>query len=1136
MILGLKRLSTARLQSRLSAWLERSLANRIVLRSQLIAFAVLLVSGLIYYPITVSYVQEASALKLHLVATRFAQKLDAELGRIVGEGEKVARLSLVKNALGGRTGSESYLIPFLSEYHINLREVSLPALIDDNGRVLAGTVAPEALALLGEESFKAEEITIHFNSALDPNRLYLHFPVVFQGEDLVRGLMVSQVDLKTLLDRLLSEAKAVDDLPLNIRLRSSTNDLGLLHKEFEGWETSPVLIPVGVMIPGLKPLHLLVEASTDPLLIYRPLLWVTLLLFVSISAVFVVGIALSKRIAAREIEQLRDLGQRAMEIANSGTDGLKELAVVGRDEIGSIAKAFNEMVCTLRCVYEQQEERVAERTHALREAREHLRSVLDGIDDVVYAIRRDDLNIDYVSASSQRVLGIEASELQRSTRLFFNMVLEEDRAWLLAALEDLKPGQINEIRYRIRHADGRIRLVLNRMNLILDSQGELNRVGGLIRDITDAVEAETMLHLRERALASASCGVVISDMLQPGQPIIYVNASFEQMTGYSAVEVMGMNCKFLQHQDEMHQDAIQSLRSAIGRGESCKVVLRNWRKDGTPFWNELQLSPLLDDNGVVTHYIGIQNDISSTIASTQALVESEQRLMLTVDALHEGIWDWSIPDNMLVTSPSWAHVLGLDPETLKRKHPLSTFMDRLSPDWQSKLKAALAEHFAGNTDNFYLEHQCHLPDGRVIWAASHGRVVEFDDAGKPLRMVGSIVDITERIESTERIIGLMSQLDVILTLSPDGIVYFDQAGGISFVNRAFEQMTGIKAGDATGLTRLQLDRLLRERADPRHPFPECFFTERCSCGMYQSGSDCLLYMNTPRASVLQISVHEPAEGNAIVIYLHDVTRETEVDRMKSEFLSTAAHELRTPMTSILGYVELLRMREFDREAALRVYDTIHRQARRLTELINELLDLARIEARRGNVFNMQEIAPLEFLREAIAAMKAMGGEAGLERLIVHLDQDMPNIYGDSTKLQQACMNIISNAFKYSPNGGAVEIYANEAAHGSQTGIVIRVRDHGIGMAPEDISRVFERFFRADGSGNIPGTGLGMSLVKEIIDAHHGNIVVDSELGSGTIVSLWLPLGSAPENLSELGTQTNLSSTHLSEMTLWMEGQ
>lgn len=1131
----LERWSGASLKARFLAWRGRSLANRIFLRSQMIAFAVLLVSGLIYFPIMVGYVQESSELKLRLHATLIAQKLESELSRIVGESERVSRLSLVTNALGGRPDSESYLIPFLSEYHINLREVSLPALVDEAGRVLAGVVAPEELALLGKENFLAREANIHFNKQLEQNRLYLHFPVVFQGADSVRGVMVSHVDLGALLERLLSEAQETEGLPLNIRLRSANNDLDLRYKAFEGGETSSVLIPVGEMIPGIKALRLELEVTTDPLLIYRPLVFVTLLLLLSISVVFAVGIALSKRVAAREIEQLRDLGRRAMDIANSGTEGLKELAVVGRDEIGSIAKAFNEMVCTLRCVYDQQEERVAERTQALREAREHLRSVLDGIDDVVYAIRRDDLGIDYVSASSQRVLGVEASELQRSTRLFFNMVLEEDRAWLLAALEDLQPGQINEIRYRVRHADGRIRLVLNRMNLILDSQGVLNRVGGLIRDITDAVEAETMLHLRERALASASCGVVISDMLQPGQPIIYVNESFEQMTGYSAAEVMGMNCKFLQHQDEMQQDSIQSLRSAIGRGEPCKVVLRNWRKDGTAFWNELQLSPLFDDNGVVTHYIGIQNDISSTIASTQALVESEQRLMLTVDALHEGIWDWSIPDNMLVTSPSWAHVLGFDPTTLKRRHSLSTFLERLSPEWQSRLKLALAEHFAGKTDNFYLEHQCQLPDGRVIWAASHGRVVEHDDSGNPLRMVGSIVDITERIESTERIIGLMSQLDVILTLSPDGIIYFDNAGGISFVNRAFEQMTGIKAGDATGLTRVQLDALLRERADPRHPFPECFFSERCSCGTHQASGDCLLYMSKPRPSVLQISVHEPAEGNAIVIYLHDVTRETEVDRMKSEFLSTAAHELRTPMTSILGYVELLRMREFERDAALRVYDTIHRQARRLTELINELLDLARIEARRGNVFNMQEIAPTEFLREAITAMKAMNGEAGLERLIVHLDEDMPRIYGDSAKLQQACMNIISNAFKYSPNGGAVEIYANTQQHNDQSGIVIRVRDHGIGMAPEDLSRVFERFFRADGSGNIPGTGLGMSLVKEIIDAHHGNIVVDSELGAGTIVSLWLPLGSAPEGQPEVGSQSSFTSTHLSETTLWMEG-
>lgn len=1121
-------------KARVSDWQRRSLANRLVLRSQLIAFCVLLVTTLIYYPITVSNLREVAELRLRLVASQVVHKLESELERLVGEAEKVSRLSLVANALGDTEGSQSHLLPFLSEYYLNMREASLPALIDSAGRPLIGSIDAAELASVKFADGLPATPFIGFKPSLNAERLYLRFPVYFHATGSVEGLLVSSVDLKQLLGRVIGEAGEGGRLPLNIRLRSEGGELNLQNIGVQGAESASVAIPLNGNMSAIRALGLVVEASTDPFVVYRPLVLVTTLLIILLTLVLGVGVIMSRRLAARDIEPLREFGQRAMEIANAGAEGLKELESVGADEIGSLATAFNEMVFSLRCVYAQQEERVAERTEELRLAREHLRSVLDGIDDVVYAIRRDDLTIDYVSASSLRVLGVDAAEVQRSTSLFFGMVLDEDRAWLLAALDDLEPGRINEIRYRIRHADGRVRLVLNRMNLILDSQGKLNRVGGLIRDITEAVEAETMLHLRERALASASCGVVITDMLQPGQPIIYVNESFETITGYGAEEVLGRNCKFLQGNNEIDEEAVCLIRDTIRRGESCKVILRNWRKDGQPFWNELQLSPLLDENGVVTHYIGIQNDISGGIASTQALVESEQRLMLTVDALHEGVWDWSIKENTLVTSPSWARVLGLEPSCMERRHPLKTFLDRLSPAWQEKLKAALEDHFSGKTDDFYIEHQCELPDGTGIWAASHGRVVERGENGEPLRMVGSIVDITDRMESTERIIGLMSQLDVILTLSPDGIIYFDEVGQVSFVNRAFERMTGIKAGDATGLTRQELDSLIRVRADQHHPYPDYFFSEGRGGDPNNQAGDCLLYMNRPNPSVLHVSVHEPAEGNSIVIYLHDVTRETEVDRMKSEFLSTAAHELRTPMTSILGYVELLRMREFDRDASLRMYDTILRQARRLTELINELLDLARIEARRGSVFNMREIDPADFLREAIEAMKVMNGEDGAARLVIAIDEDMPHIQGDPAKLQQVGMNLISNAFKYSPNGGPIEVYAAGESRGSQAGITIRIRDYGIGMAPADLTRVFERFFRADGSGNIPGTGLGMSLVKEIVDAHRGDVVVDSELGSGTMVRIWLPVCNATESPTRESGPLPSISRHMSEMTLWLD--
>jgi signal transduction histidine kinase len=264
----------------------------------------------------------------------------------------------------------------------------------------------------------------------------------------------------------------------------------------------------------------------------------------------------------------------------------------------------------------------------------------------------------------------------------------------------------------------------------------------------------------------------------------------------------------------------------------------------------------------------------------------------------------------------------------------------------------------------------------------------------------------------------------------------------------------------------------------------------------------LIYMVKPRTSVLQVSWHSPSVGNSVVVYLRDVTHETEVDRMKSEFLSSAAHELRTPMASIMGFSELLMMREFSLEKTRDMLGTIHRQAKRLTVLINELLDLARIEARAGKDFNIAKHPLAPVILEAVNSLNT-DGDRGRIQLV--LPDDLPELMLDPAKYQQAVINLLSNAYKYSPEGGDIEVFVVQQCLDGIDALGLVVRDHGIGMSTEQSERVFERFYRADPSGNIPGTGLGMSLVKEVMEGMGGCVSLASEPGVGTTVTLWLKL-------------------------------
>jgi signal transduction histidine kinase len=220
------------------------------------------------------------------------------------------------------------------------------------------------------------------------------------------------------------------------------------------------------------------------------------------------------------------------------------------------------------------------------------------------------------------------------------------------------------------------------------------------------------------------------------------------------------------------------------------------------------------------------------------------------------------------------------------------------------------------------------------------------------------------------------------------------------------------------------------------------------------------------------------------------------------------------MASIYGFSELLLSQDFDAEDQRDFLSTIFRQSELMVSIINELLDLARIEARRGKDFVIARFDLRALIDEIVAGFKPPGDRASPQKPAA----DGPLwVSADQSKMIQAISNVLSNAYKYSPEGGPVKIEfitpeqsATALAGGPGPTIGIRIIDSGIGMSQEQLSRVFERFYRADTSGKIPGTGLGMSIVKEIVELHGGRIDIQSETGSGTSVSLLLPSASSAD--------------------------
>lgn len=490
----------------------------------------------------------------------------------------------------------------------------------------------------------------------------------------------------------------------------------------------------------------------------------------------------------------------------------------------------------------------------------------------------------------------------------------------------------------------------------------------IVRDLSDTKLAEEYLTLYSRAVDCAINGIAISDARRHPQPFVYVNPSFTRITGYAPHEILGRDGSILEGPDTNPSD-IEVLYKTQQAGGELTIVLRNYRKGGALFHNKLSISPVRNDEGQITHYINIIEDVSGQIEVKQRLIERTARLNATFD------------------------------------------------------------------------------------------------------------------------------------LSPDGFAVFDKSGELIASNPAFRAMVG----DIPGWCSLsRFDNWFRNLCDNGEDY-------RTIDQALQDRRKDVISIVRPSPKVLEREIRRNLGGSGeTILYFRDVTHQVEVDRIKSEFLATAAHELRTPLASILGFTELLLHRKYNEERQKDMLGTVHRQGTLLQNLIQELLDLSRIEARQGKDFHIVPHSLLEIVRNAIGGIT--NADAGR---IVHTEEPMAElqVMADATKIEQALTNLLSNAFKYSPHGGRVSLRVESAEHDGEPVALIHVSDQGLGMTPEQLARAFERFYRADTSGNIPGTGLGLNLVKEIAEIHGGGVSLSSQIGVGTVATLRLRLAQVTQEQS-----------------------
>lgn len=341
-------------------------------------------------------------------------------------------------------------------------------------------------------------------------------------------------------------------------------------------------------------------------------------------------------------------------------------------------------------------------------------------------------------------------------------------------------------------------------------------------------------------------------------------------------------------------------------------------------------------------------------------------------------------------------------------------------------------------------------------------------------------------KETGRVTGTLTrrlaELESILQQVNDGVMLVDREHKVLMVNRAMRKAFSLGSRDPVGrpvqdvIPNRELHELLRK----------------------------------PPAETAHIEIKSPAgrsydvrlsliAGIGTAISLLDITNLIELDHLRKDFVNTVSHDLRSPLTAILGYVELIeragpvnpQQAEFIKRVKTSVYTT--------TELIDDLLDLGRVE-----VGLIDELAPVDMPAIVQASLDALQGQIENKQLTVKLavPQDVPAVLGSHTQLGQVAANLIGNAVKYTPAGGEVRVLLRR----EQNQLILHVADSGPGIPLEEQGKIFDRFYRATNAlPSIPGTGLGLAIVKTIVENHRGRIWVDSKVGEGSIFTVVLPL-------------------------------
>jgi PAS domain S-box-containing protein len=648
----------------------------------------------------------------------------------------------------------------------------------------------------------------------------------------------------------------------------------------------------------------------------------------------------------------------------------------------------------------------------------------------------------------------------------------------------------------------------------LTKDGYFNIYG---RDVTDNKEKEDQLLILSSIAAQNTNGVVIAD--KDGK-IEWANKSFEQITGYTIDELKGKKPGAVLQGKDSNPETIAYLKRQVNNGEPFISEILNYHKSGKPYWLRIQGQALKDKDGNVIKYFAIEEDITNEKETQQKLKEFESRFRIALEKLGDNVWEHDYLTGKTIFSNPFTHFLGY-------KFDEKTDNDKLW--WDSIFKEDLNLLTENNEkirnreiDHYALEYRMYHIDGSIKWVLDRGVVIEKDAYGKPLKIIGTHTDVTKQ-KNTEQALKLKEEKyrNIIANINL-GLLEVDNDENIQYANQRFCTMSGFELDELLGRNASEIfireenrklidnkNQLRKQNISDAYEIPAITKSGENKWWLISGAPN----YNDRGELIGSIGIHlDITEQKRLELDLIEAKNNAETSsRLKESFLANMSHEIRTPLNAVIGMI-----REFSRETLspkqTMLINNASRASQHLLSTLNDILDISKIESGQM-VLSLRPFDLKEVILDSIAILAPSAQEKML-KISSEISQMLAPAYmGDSNRIRQVLLNIINNAIKFT-DAGAVTIECIVAGVKNDTHLIkIKISDTGIGMDESFVKNIFDKFSQDDFSAarKYGGTGLGMTIVNELVNLMNGTISVTSSLSVGTSVEISLDLELANEN-------------------------